>query len=434
MKKKILFMAIALVYSLGYSQGDTCAAAATVSCGTDEFDYVSYTTTGFTDTAGNSTNDVFFTITPASAETINVDTCFTPTTRDTKITVYSDCTLNTIIAQNDIGSCGYQARVSFSSDGVSSYIIMVEGGLETPSGADGALKNGDFEMVVWCSPLGSVPQLPEGITCNSSTSGPSLLFSDELDVQGSWTGDIATSQIGGNSNSGMWEILPEGSSSSTQTGPDESFSGISYMNFEATGTNNGTTASAVSGAVDLSGTIVEDAELTFYMHAYGSVMGTLEVGVGTFVSGPFTTEYTWSGEYQTIDTQDWFQVGVDLSGYLGQTIFIEFKQTSIGAFQGDMSIDLVQVNACDTVLDVENNENVIDGLTLYPNPVRDYLNLRSLDQIDQISIYNLLGQEVRYSSPSNTQTSIDMESLESGIYIVKIEVGNKTANYKIIKE
>jgi len=109
MKKKLLFMAIALICSLSYSQGDTCAAASTVSCGTGEFDYISYTTTGFTDTTGNSSNDVFFTITPASAETINVDTCFTSTTRDTKITVYSDCTLSTIIAQNDIGSCGYQA-------------------------------------------------------------------------------------------------------------------------------------------------------------------------------------------------------------------------------------------------------------------------------------------------------------------------------------
>ena len=99
-----------------------------------------------------------------------------------------------------------------------------------------------------------------------------------------------------------------------------------------------------------------------------------------------------------------------------------------------MSIDKVEVIACDTVLDVENNEETIKGITLYPNPVRDYLNLRSIDQIEQISVYNLLGQQVRFSSPSNSQTSIDMTSLETGIYVVKIKAGGKTGNYKIIKE
>ena len=463
MKKKLLFMAIALICSLTYSQSpgeegnplipsDTCAGAGTVSCG-GEVDYTFYTTAGLTNTEGNSSNDAFFTITPASVETININTCGTAITRDTKIVVYSDCTFSTIIVENDTGGvgCGVQASVSFIADGVSSYIIMIEGG----DSASASEENGEFGMVVYCSPETGTPQVPVG--CSSPGSGvfPILTnfddsdsfdsFEDEDDITPGvqitqWAGDIAT--LVSNSNSGMWEILPAESLSTGDTGPDGAYndvddSGVTYMNYEASGANGATASAVYQNPIDLTSPTYVAAELTFYMHAFGNQMGDLSIGVGTSISGPFTTEYTWSGEYQNSDTSNWFQVGVDLTSYLGQTIYIEFSHTgdpSTTALRGDMSIDKVEVIACDTVLDVENNEETIKGITLYPNPVRDYLNLRSIDQIEQISVYNLLGQQVRFSSPSNSQTSIDMTSLETGIYVVKIKAGGKTGNYKIIKE
>lgn len=42
---------------------------------------------------------------------------------------------------------------------------------------------------------------------------------------------------------------------------------------------------------------------------------------------------------------------------------------SITASVVSPAIDLVQVNACDIVLDLESNEETIKGVTLYPNPV-----------------------------------------------------------------
>lgn len=438
MKKSLLFITILFAICFGYSQGDTCATATAVTCGSGEFDYVSYTTTGFTDTAGNSSNDVFFTFTPGAIQNITIDTCFTDSGRDTKIVVYSDCSLSTIITEsdNEFAACGIQARVNFISDAVSTYIIMVEGG-DNPGSS---LVNGDFEMVVFCE-TGVLPQSPQGITCNPSTSGPSIIFSDELDVQGGWTGDIATSG-GGSLNSGMWEIIDAspattGGSNSGSTGPDAQYSGTTFMNFEASGTNSTATASAVSPAIDLTGTITEDAELTFYMHAYGNQMGTLNIGVGNSVSGPFTTEYTWSGNYQLSASDPWFQIGVDLSSYIGQVIYLEFSNTGDplpSAFRGDMSIDLVEVHACDTVLDIENSEDPISNITLYPNPIRDYLNIRSLKEISEVSLFNLLGQEIQFKNPKSLQTSLDLSNLNTGIYIVKVKIGDAIGTYKVIKE
>lgn len=449
MKKKLLFMAILCIYSLGYSQGDTCATATSVTCGTDEFDYISYTTTGFTDTAGNSSNDVFFTITPASVETINVDTCFTDSSRDTKIVVYSDCSLTTIVAQNDDPdlACGDQARLSFIADGVSTYIIMVEGG-DSPDPAS-LLLNGDFEMVVYCTPATLPPPVPDG--CASPTSGQEPIVSDGLDNDANWDGDIATSG-GGGSNSGMWEIIDTdplgdnnpvddpttGGSNTGATGPSQQHSGATFMNYEASGSPNTRASAVFQLPIDLTDATYEAAELAFYMHAYGVEMGTLEVGVGTSLAGPFTTEFTWAGDYQQsadVSNDPWYQVGVDLSSYLGQTIYIEFAHTGLGTgFRGDMSIDTFEVYACDTVLDVENEENELNGLTLYPNPVRDFLNMRALEHIEEVSIYNLLGQKIKFEKPNSLQKSIDMTDLNSGVYIVKVKIGDSYGSYKVIKE
>ncbi|WP_323787094.1 T9SS-dependent choice-of-anchor J family protein [Psychroserpens sp.] len=179
------------------------------------------------------------------------------------------------------------------------------------------------------------PDAPAGVTCTTGTS--SIVFTEEFDAVGGWTGDI-------NSGNDSWEI-PDGATS-TNTGADTAFSGANYMNWEASG-NNTNSGSIVSPGINLTNA-VDGAELAFYMHAYGADMGTLEVGVGTSAAGPFTNEFTWVGDFQTSGADAWVPVGVNLDAYMGQVIYIEFKQTGSGGtnFSGDMSIDLMTVEAC----------------------------------------------------------------------------------------
>ena len=85
------------------------------------------------------------------------------------------------------------------------------------------------------------------------------------------------------------------------------------------------------------------------MHAYGITMGSLDVGVGNTATGPFTNVFTWTGQYQTAGSDPWVNVGVDLSAYVGQTIYIQLTQVdSVTGFNGDMSIDLFEVSSCVT--------------------------------------------------------------------------------------
>lgn len=171
-----------------------------------------------------------------------------------------------------------------------------------------------------------------GVTCSSGS--PSLIFSEEFDNNNAgWTGNIGTS--GGN-----WEIPDD--ATSTGTGADNAYSGANYMNFEASG---GSSGSIVSPAIDLTNAQGE-AELSFWMHAYGAAMGDFTLSVGNSSTGPFTTVFNWSGQLQTSGSDPWQNVGVDLSSYLGQTIYIELNMSNYSTFTSDMSIDLFEVTSC----------------------------------------------------------------------------------------
>lgn len=180
------------------------------------------------------------------------------------------------------------------------------------------------------------PPGPSALNC--TVGNPSIIFSEEFDAVGSWTGNLGSS--GGN-----WEI--PGNATSTNTGPNTAHSGAanSYTNFEASGA--GTSVGAiVSPAIDLTPG-ASDAELSFWMYAYGADMGTLDVGVSTSPTGPFTTVFTWTGQFQTSATDLWVNVGADLTPYLGSIIYIELKQShSTTGFTGDMAIDLLEVSTC----------------------------------------------------------------------------------------
>ncbi|WP_323788786.1 FG-GAP-like repeat-containing protein [Psychroserpens sp.] len=180
------------------------------------------------------------------------------------------------------------------------------------------------------------PDGPVGVACASGSS--TFIFTEEFDSPSGWSGDL-------NSGNGSWEIPND--SGTNNTGPNNAFSGSSFMNYEASGSASNT-ASAVSPGIDLS-TATDGAELSFYMHAYGADIGTLNVKVGTSIGGSFTTVFTHTGELQTSGTEAWVPVGVNLDAYLGQIIYLEFSHTGTGTgFTGDMSIDYVRVETCGT--------------------------------------------------------------------------------------
>ena len=70
------------------------------------------------------------------------------------------------------------------------------------------------------------------------------------------------------------------------------------------------------------------------------------------------------------------------------------------------------------------------SLKLYPNPVSNTLNIKGVTSDVSLTFYNVLGKQVLYRNGLN---QVDVSSLKTGIYFLKITDGNKTYSHKIIK-
>ncbi|RLD26956.1 MAG: serine protease [Bacteroidetes bacterium] len=76
-------------------------------------------------------------------------------------------------------------------------------------------------------------------------------------------------------------------------------------------------------------------------------------------------------------------------------------------------------------------------LSIYPNPIQHKLNIVFAESIENISLklYNILGKQIINKTIYKNKPSINLESLSSGIYIVKLQADNKKSKtFKLIKE
>ncbi|MBI3133708.1 MAG: T9SS type A sorting domain-containing protein [Bacteroidetes bacterium] len=77
------------------------------------------------------------------------------------------------------------------------------------------------------------------------------------------------------------------------------------------------------------------------------------------------------------------------------------------------------------------DENSTTHLTVYPNPATDALTLSTNAAVEQISVYSCSGQLMLTSN--STSKTIDVSSLNSGIYVVQVRTGNGIVTERFVK-
>lgn len=151
-----------------------------------------------------------------------------------------------------------------------------------------------------------------------------------------------------------------------------------------------------------------DAATEYEIH-WGSVSGALEVLAANY---PATSAVVGPVSYNT--TYFWKIVPVNAGG------------AAAGALE--MSLTTMEDPALAT------DKNAIEGFKLFPTVVQKELNFTSTDTVEAITIFNILGQKVYTSTPDVKNASVDLSSLQSGVYSVQVKVAGASGSYKIIKE
>ncbi|RKE95086.1 FG-GAP-like repeat-containing protein [Ichthyenterobacterium magnum] len=83
---------------------------------------------------------------------------------------------------------------------------------------------------------------------------------------------------------------------------------------------------------------------------------------------------------------------------------------------------------------LSNSEDDLSIVTIFPNPVKESLLFKSLNLIDRIYIYNMLGQELIRVNNDKNNYLLSLLDLQTGTYIAKVIVNNKTKIIRFIKE
>jgi hypothetical protein len=73
-------------------------------------------------------------------------------------------------------------------------------------------------------------------------------------------------------------------------------------------------------------------------------------------------------------------------------------------------------------------------VSIFPNPIIDFMTISANENINSIAVFNVLGQLVFEKKVNAKEEKIDLTALTSGNYIVKINSETSSKVLKIIKQ
>ena len=140
----------------------------------------------------------------------------------------------------------------------------------------------------------------------------------------------------------------------------------------------------------------------------------------------------------------WVQVGSSIQGEsngdqngFSLSMSGNGSRISIGAIHNDSNgTDTGQVRVFENnILNIKDTFNDNNYITIYPNPVKEYLTISSDENIQNYTVISIDGKILNKKNDINLNNfRINMEGLSSGIYMLSLENSTKKTLYKFIKE
>lgn len=227
---------------------------------------------------------------------------------------------------------------------------------------------------------------------------------------------------------------------------------------------NSTFAALNGGDIDVADTD-NDGDLDFLIN--GNTQNIIYTNNGSGVFTPITTtlQQTMAGKNAIADLdndgdQDILIVGSQAGGVpnifnivyqnTGNNVFVQadilggeyIADCIIDDFNGDGLKDIIIQGFADdtnvywntsTILSVANPIASSQEVNYFPNPAKDIVTFSSENTIENITIFNLLGQEVVSKQVNSEDFSIDISNLSSGTYIAKLKNNGKIQTVKLVK-
>lgn len=79
------------------------------------------------------------------------------------------------------------------------------------------------------------------------------------------------------------------------------------------------------------------------------------------------------------------------------------------------------------------NDNLIDGLVIYPNPAKSSINIEANSLLDSVEVINILGQKLIQQIGKTSKINLNTSHLSSGTYLLRIISENKVTLKRFVK-
>ncbi len=175
--------------------------------------------------------------------------------------------------------------------------------------------------------------------------------------------------------------------------------------------------------------IVTANEITTNIESYESEL--VQINNSTFTTADGIITFVANSNYNLNDgTTINFKAIFSEADYIGQIIPTGSANRAVLVGETNGIAQVTSRGNADVVLS-SSSFSQIDGLKMYPNPAKNNLFIETALNSDiNVSIVNMLGEEVVNTKVTNN--TVNISSLTSGIYIVKITEESKIATKKLI--
>ena len=115
------------------------------------------------------------------------------------------------------------------------------------------------------------------------------------------------------------------------------------------------------------------------------------------------------------------------------------NQTYIPSVIGDYKVEVTLgsctlTSDCITVTTLGVGSFDFNNFKMYPNPVINILNIEYTEELNDVSVFNMIGQKVIGNNANANATQLDLSRLPSATYLVKVTSNAVTKTFKVIKK
>ncbi|MGB0186829.1 MAG: T9SS type A sorting domain-containing protein, partial [Flavobacteriaceae bacterium] len=167
-----------------------------------------------------------------------------------------------------------------------------------------------------------------------------------------------------------------------------------------------------------------------------TVSGTIDLVIDPTGWDPEIAVYTGScGVFTCIDSADNGGTSISESLSIAVTAGTQYF-VNLGHYSSfsDSSEGPYEFTATSTDASLGIDEASRSQFTYFPNPVNDVLTIKAQKAVEDITVFNMLGQVVKQQTPNTMDCTVDLSAMQSGAYFVQVSIDNTVETVRVLKK